>query len=237
MIKHLLPLTCFAAGTYAQNPTPASEPPKDPNLVFQANFEDQKPGPIPPSYFVVDGTWTVAEIDGGKALKLAEAPLLDAQVQVGDSLKETGGTVNAKIKADKKRRSQPRFGVGLHGITGYRLRLFPAGNKVELVRNEEVIVAADLSWDSAKWWNLELTVDRDKTESAWQISGRAWPADAERPEKANVACQEAAATKFSGKASINGTPFAGLPIFFDEIQVRKSATAVPAPAPEAGKAK
>jgi hypothetical protein len=237
MIRFLLPLTCLACNALAQKATPAPEPPKDPNLVFQANFEDQKPGPIPPSYFVVDGVWTVAEIDGGKALKLAEAPLLDAQVQVGDSLKETGGTVSAKFKADKKRRSQPRFGIGLHGITGYRLRLFPAGNKIELVRNEEVVAAADLSWDSAKWWNLELTVDRDKADTEWEISGRAWPADAQRPSKANVTHQAPAETKFSGKASINGTPFAGLPIHVDEIEVRKSATSAPAPAAEAGKAK
>ncbi|MCB1091389.1 MAG: hypothetical protein KDL87_07655, partial [Verrucomicrobiae bacterium] len=125
--------------------------PKDPSIVFQSGFEDQKAGPTPSDYFVVDGEWSIADLDVGKVLKLAEEPLVDGQVQLGESLKEAGGTIVAKVKTEKKRRSFPRFGVGLHGMSGFRLRLVPVQNKIELVRNEEVVASADLTWQSGQW--------------------------------------------------------------------------------------
>jgi hypothetical protein len=220
--------------TEKKEPVPkaaAETPAKDPNLIFQANFDDQTPGSIPTDYFVVDGEWSVVEIDGGKALKLAETPLVDAQLQVGASLRDEGGRITARMKADKKRRSFPRFGVGMHGMSGYRLRLFPVQNRIELVRNEEVIQSADLEWRPNEWWFLELSVIR--AGDAWTVSGRAWAESAKRPEQALI---EYISTepRFSGKASVNGTAYAGLPIYFDDIEVLK----FPQPeAPEAAKAK
>jgi hypothetical protein len=240
-LKMKSPLPSIVALALAFGPMPAAKaqekkepapesgteaPAKDPNLVFQADFEGLTPGPIPADYFVVDGDWTVAEIDGGKALRLAETPLVDAQVQVGTSLKDEGGRISARVKADKKRRSFPRFGVGMHGMSGYRLRLFPVQNKIELVRNEEVVQSAALEWKPGEWWHLELSVSR--AGEGWAVTGRAWPEGAERPEKAQVE-HTGDEPKFSGKASISGTAFAGLPIHFDDIEVVR----IPNPAPAA----
>ncbi|MCB1087197.1 MAG: hypothetical protein KDM63_09140, partial [Verrucomicrobiae bacterium] len=187
-----------------------------------------KAGPTPSDYFVVDGEWSIADLDGGKVLKLTEEPLVDGQLQLGESLKETGGSIVAKVKAEKKRRSFPRFGVGLHGMSGFRLRLVPVQNKIELVRNEEVVASADLTWQSGQWWFLELSVTR--ANEGWSVAGRAWPDGGSRPEQATI---ETTSTepKFSGKASVSGTPFAGLPIFFDEIVIRKEVAGVNQSAP------
>ncbi len=201
---------------------PAAEP--DPGLVFKADFEDQEPGDVPGDYFVLDGEWSVVEIDGGKAMKLLEVPLVEAQVQVGDSFKEIGGTISARIKADKKRRSFPRFGVGLHGMSGYRLRLFPAQGRLELVKSEEVIQSCDLEWTPGEWWFLELTVK--PAGDAWTVTGRAWPESGARPKAAQID-YISTETKFSGKASVTGTAYAGLPIYFDDIEVRKTEEAEP----------
>jgi hypothetical protein len=207
------------ADTKKDAPTPAKDaPPKDPNLVLKTDFEDQQPGPAPATLFVVEGEWSIAEIDGGKALRLAEAPLVDGQVQLGDSLKEMGGTIAARVKAEKGRRSYPRFGLGLHGMTGYRLRLFPAKNRIELIRNEEIVQSTDCLWEPGKWWRLELTVA--PAGEGWRVTGRAWADGAARPEKP-VLEFAAPEPKFSGKASLNGTPFAALPLYFDDIEIRK----------------
>lgn len=203
-----------------------SDDQKETDKVFRANFDDLTPGPVPASYFVVEGTWSIAELDGGKVLHLAEVPIVDAQVQLGDSLKDAGGTVTARIKAERKRRSFPRFGVGLHGMSGFRLRLFPAQNKLELVRNEEVVTAVPLTWDASTWWHLELTVA--PAEAGWTVAGRAWAEGTERPDKPQI---EATSDepKFSGKASVFGTAFAGLPLHFDDISI------TPIPRPDAAK--
>lgn len=189
----------------------------EPGPLFHADFEDQDPGDIPGDYFVIDGDWTVVEIDAGKAMKLSETPLIEAQVQVGDSLRDSGGLVTARIKADKRRRSFPRFGVGLHGMSGYRLRLFPAQSRIELVKSEEVVATAEVEWTSGEWWRLELSVEPE--DNAWTVRGRAWPDQDTRPEQAQIEIRSEE-SKFSGKASVTGTPYAGLPIHFDDIEVR-----------------
>ena len=221
LLAPMLPLI----GAHAQDKA-KTEGKTEPDRGFRADFEDLQPGPVPPSYFVVDGTWTVEELDGGKVLRLAEVPIVDAQVQLGDSLKDAGGTVSARIKAERKRRSFPRFGVGLHGMSGFRLRLFPAQNKLELVRNEEVVTSVPLTWDAAQWWHVELTVAPDG--AGRTVAGRAWAEGTERPDKPQI---EAASDepKFSGKASVFGTAFAGLPLHFDDIVI------TPIPRPDAGK--
>ncbi len=224
-----LPITAFALLFLAIDPVPLFADEKDgkrsetadPDLVFAVDFEDQEAGDVPGDYFVIEGDWSVVEIDGGKSMKLAEAPLVEAQVQLGDSLRDIGGTVRARIKADRKRRSYPRFGVGLHGMSGYRLRLFPVQNQLELVKSDEVIETAELAWTPGEWWFLELTVKPVASGDQWTISGRAWPESGSRPEKPQI---EATSDedKFSGKASVTGTAYAGLPIYFDDIEVRKA---------------
>jgi len=226
----LLPLAVRAADDDGKK----DEKEKDPDLIFQAGFDDQKVGDVPDDYFVIEGEWSVVgledededededeeeeEEDCAKALKLSADPLGEAQVQVGDSLKDIGGTIRARVRAEKKRRAYPRFGVGLHGMSGYRLRLFPVRNRMELVKSEEVIRSAGIEWKSGEWWVLELTVK--PSADAWSISARAWPEGADRPDKAQIETTSAA-TKFSGRAVLTGTPYAGLPIYFDDIEVRQ----------------
>lgn len=206
----LLPLLACAAH--------GEEKDADPGRLFHADFEDQKTGDVPGDYFVIEGDWSVVEIDGGKALKLSEAPLIESQIQLGDSLRDTGGLVTARVKADRKRRSFPRFGIGLHGMSGYRLRLFPVQNRLELVKSEEVVTTSEIEWTAGDWWRLELSVEPDG--DAWVVRGRAWPASGARPEAPQIELRSEE-SKFSGKASVTGTAYAGLPIYFDDIEVRR----------------
>ena len=224
ILSHAVAASCLAADEKKKEET-AADAVTDPGLVFQASFEDQEPGDVPSSYFVLDGEWSVVEMDGGKAMKLSETPLVEAQVQIGDSFKETGGMIKARIKAEKKRRSFPRFGIGMHGMSGYRLRLFPAQGRLELVKSEEVVQSFDLEWTAGEWWFLELTVK--PAGDAWTVSGRAWPESGARPGEAQIE-YISTETKFSGKASVTGTAYAGLPIYFDDIEVRKTELAPPA---------
>ena len=194
------------------------EPPIDPAVMFSEDFDGLETGDVPSDYFVIEGEWSVAELDGGKALALAEAPLVESSVQLGKSLK-TGGTIRARIKADRKRRSFPRFGVGLHGLSGFKLRLVPVQGKIELMKGgvDDPVQATDFEWRGGEWFFLELTVK--EAGDAWTVSGRAWAEVDDRPKQAQI---EYIATdvRLSGKGSVTGTAYAGLPIFYDDIEVR-----------------
>lgn len=210
-------LFAFPIPTWAQDEEKKEEA-ADSNVVFDEGFDELEAGDVPGDYFVIEGEWFIAELDGGKALKLAEAPLVEASVQLGKSLK-TGGTIKARIKADRKRRSFPRFGVGLHGLSGFKLRLVPVQGKIELMKGgiDDPVQAVDFEWRGGEWFYLELTVK--VAGDAWTVSGRVWAESDSRPKQAQI---EYIATdvRLSGKGSVTGTAYAGLPIFYDDIEVR-----------------
>lgn len=182
---------------------------------FKQDFETAETGALPDGMMEIEGVFTVEEIEGRKALKLAEAPLAEDAVILGPSFKGAG-SVTAAVKADKKRRSFPRFGIGLHGISGYRLRVVGASGTVELIKNEEVVKSVPFVWKSEAWNVLKLEI-REK-DGKWSVEGRVWPDGEEAPKEPTIAL-EAESAPGQGKASLWGTPYAGLPIWYDSVEI------------------
>jgi len=177
-------------------------------------------GEEPDGFFVVDGTWTVVETDGGgRALEIAPVPLTESGTMFGETLKG-GAEIAASFTADKRGRSVPRFAVGVHGISGYRLRLVPAEKKLELLYREERVADIPMTWQSGKTYRLELTVvQTNPTEDApWKATGRAWiEGDEQRPAAPQI-MHEADKITGKGKASIWATPYTGLPIRISSVR-------------------
>ena len=107
----------------------------------------------------------------------------------------------------------------MHGMKGYRLRVAPAAKQLELVKDQEVIQSVPIKWQSGLWYFVELEVLENN--NSWTISGRAWPENANRPEDAQID-YISVETGFRGKASITGTPYAELPIWFDDLEIRRT---------------
>lgn len=194
---------------------------EDPNLVYANDFDKAKEGRVPADYFVIDGDFEIEkgeEEGSGKTLKLLGAPLVEGSIQFGSSL-DAGGSVKVRVKAEKRGRSYPRFGVGMHGMKGYRLRVAPAAKQLELVKDQEVIQSVPFEWQSGVWFFVELEVLENN--DSWTVSGRAWPENVERPEDGQID-YISVESGFRGKASITGTPYAELPIWFDDLEIRKS---------------
>jgi hypothetical protein len=183
---------------------------------FLANFEKEKLGELPDGMMEIEGLFTVAA-DGekNKALKMSEDPLAENAVIMGPSF-EGAGSVSVRVRAEKKRRSFPRFGIGVHGISGYRLRVVGASNLVELVKGEEVVQSVPFKWDAAVWNVLKLEVLQ--AGEKWIVSGWVWPEGTEQPEVATIAL-ESDDKPGRGKASLWGTPYAGKPVWFDDVKI------------------
>ncbi len=182
---------------------------------FKQDFESSELGALPQGMMEIEGVFTVEELEGRKVLRLKEDPLAEDAVILGPSFKGAG-SVKASVKADKKRRSAPRFAIGLHGISGYRLRVAAAADRLELVKNEEVVESVPFAWKSEVWNVLKLEI-REK-DGKWIVEGRVWPEDGEAPAEPAIALETDAAPG-QGKASLWGTPYAGLPIWYDSIEI------------------
>lgn len=216
MIARLLFFTAITTGL-AQD---AAAPPAPQKFDFQALM----PGPVPDEYMPTDqDAKFVIAVDGekNKVLELQPQPIVDGGMLIGKSIKG-GCTITAKIKATGKRRTQPRFGVGLHGISGPRLRVVPATKSVEIVRNtdkEEAVAAAPYAWTSATWTWLELSIKPSADGKSATVEGRVWEDGKPRPEKPTLTWASPDAPS-QGRASVWGTPYSELAMWFDDIEVK-----------------
>ena len=92
------------------------------------DFQALMPGAVPEDNFMStdqEAKFVIVADGENKLLELQPQPIVDGGMLLGKSVRGTC-MVTAKIKATGKRRTHPRFGVGVHGISGPRLRVVPA---------------------------------------------------------------------------------------------------------------
>ncbi len=181
------------------------------------DFEGIAPGEVPEeTAFVIDGDFRIVARGDNQVLEIAEAPLVESGALVGGNL-EGDVVISAKAHATSKGRSHPRFGVGTHGMSGYRMRVVPARKVVELVYREGTVAEVPFVWKSGTWLHLKLSVTKGEGEM-WSIVGKVWAEGEAEPEEPTLERTEKE-LRGKGKASVWGTPYSGTPIAFDDVVV------------------
>ena len=184
---------------------------------FRVDLNGSAEGPVAKEQaFVVEGAWAVAEKEGIKTLRLDPVPITDANAQVGPSAKGSAW-LSARIFASKKARSFPRFGVSLHGMSGYRLLVNGAKKQVELVRSDEVVATAPFVWTSDAWVTLRLEARQAAEGGSWIIKAYA-TADGATPGEPLITHEDTSKMKGSGKCGLWATPYSEQAVFFADIQ-------------------
>ena len=185
--------------------------------IYKNNFESYELNSFPNDMMEIDGLFKVeANDEGKKHLQMASEALTENAVIFGPSIKNSA-TLEVKVRGFKKRRSFPRFGIGLHGISGFRLRVVPSNNTVELVKNEEAIKSVPFKWNPEKWSNLKLKIEYSNDQSL--IRGWVWDEGSKASEEP-VISHSHDGTPGQGKASIWGTAYSGKEILFDDISLK-----------------
>jgi hypothetical protein len=183
---------------------------------FKIDCDAWAEGVPPKEVFIVDGTIRVASKDGSKTLMVDANPIVDATAQLGDS-SVGASSIQLKAFASKKGRSYPRFGVSIHGMSGYRFIVNCAKKQLELIKNDAVVKSVPFTWTTDTWTTVKLWVEQTKG-SQWLVSGKAWPTSEAEPADPQITHSDAA-FKGSGKAAIWGTPFSETSIYFDDIAI------------------
>jgi len=183
---------------------------------FKLDLAGLAAGPVPKeALFVVEGVWEAADKDGVKSVKILPEPITDANAQVGTSAKGSA-SISARVFATKKARSFPRFGVSVHGMSGYRMMVNGAKKQLELVKSDAVVAVAPFVWTSDAWVTLKLEVKRDGGAGPWTVTGSAWTEGAE-PATPLIQHKDESSMKGTGKCGLWGTPYSELPIFFADV--------------------
>ena len=220
-------LTCIlAAGqAFAQEDAPRPEE-KGPSASADAKLksfvidsESWEEGVPPKDLFVLDGTVKIATKDGSKVIMVEPNPIVDVGIQVGESAAGTS-VAQMKVKATKRGRSTPRFGLSVHGLTGRRLFVNCAKKQLELVSGEEVISSAPFAWETDTWVHLKLVAELTSA-GQWMIIGKAWKDGTQEPDAPMVKEEQPKEKiKGNGKVTLWGTPFSETPIYMDDVKVQ-----------------
>lgn len=196
-------------------PNPAAGTADD---TVKIDFSAEETGELPADYMVsdADAKFTIVDDGGNKLMRMSPSPLVDGGVLVGKSIKG-GMSVTARIRASGKRRSFPRFGVGLHGVSGYRLLAAPANKEIHLMKDDAVVAKVPLEWNSGTWTHFEFTITAS-AEGGSAIAGRVWEEGQPRPSTATLTWSDKTPPA-TGKASVWAAPYSSLPVDFDDITV------------------
>jgi len=187
-----------------------------PKVLYQSNFAKAELNQVPKDFLVLDGDFAVKESDGGKVLELPGAPLDTFGVLFGPTT-NAGVCVSARIYGTSRGRRAPSFGVGLNGVAGYKLKVSPGKNSLEIYKGDVSAASVPFDWKSGSWTRFRLRV-RQLGGDAWKVEGKAWLQTGPEPKECMISLDEKA-PPHDGRPSIWGSPYSGTPIRFDDLMV------------------
>ncbi len=186
--------------------------------IYTNDFEKAELDKVPSDFIVQEGAFAVKEEAGNRYLELPGAPVETFTTVFGPTEKDDVA-VSARIFGTLKGRRFPAFGIGLNGISGYRLQISPAKKLLELYRGDDLKTSVPYDWQSGKWTRLFLFVKKTGDNSL-KITGKAWVDGTPEPAGSQITVDDTPAPS-AGRAVILGAPYATTSILFDDLQVLK----------------
>lgn len=186
--------------------------------LYEQTFTRVEGEAVPDGIMVLDGQFVVKGTGPDRCLELPGAPLESFGVLFGSAAKD-GREVEARILGTKTGRKFPTFAAGLNGVNGYKIRVSPAKNAVELVVGDalEVKATAPFVWKSGEWTHLKMRLVA--AGSGVQVQGKAWQGG-EEPKDWTLKF-DATELPPPGMAGVWGMPYSGTPIRFDDLKVNE----------------
>jgi len=187
--------------------------------LYVNDFDKAEVGKLPDDFLSLNGEFAVKAEGTNRLLELPGAPLDSFGVLFGPT-ESVNIAVAARIFGTAKGRRSPTFGVGLCGVSGYKLQVAPGKTALELLKDQEVKASVPWDWKSGTWMKLRLQVRKVK-DGEWKIEGKAWPQSSAEPMGWTLTFDETE-DPVAGRASVLGSPFSGTPIWFDDLVVEKA---------------
>ncbi|MFP6901627.1 MAG: hypothetical protein VCA36_11835 [Opitutales bacterium] len=209
-----------ANATAATDPfTAESIPPEQQkwDLVYENDFSSYAVAEEPEDLFILDGVFSVREVEGNKVLALPGTPIGDFGILFGPPLKGQPAELRCRVYSTRKGRRMPAFIAGLGGLNGFRMRIDCAADRLRLIRAEEVLSEAPFAWKSGSWMRLRFRVEPLQGEGV-KISGKAWDASDKEPLEWKLVHRSKVPFP-GGKCVLWGIPYASSEIFFDDLKV------------------
>jgi len=189
-------------------------------ILYRQDFQGLPADKLPDEFMVLSGEFVVKADGTNQLLELPGAPLDSFALQFGPAEKENV-SVQARVFGTGKGRRAPTFGVGLGGVSGFKLQVSPGKKALELLKDQELKTSVNFEWKSGTWTQLWLQI-RQLKDAKWSVEGKAWSVGEPEPKAWTISFEEKQ-EPISGRASVLGSPFAGTAIWYDDLVVEKLA--------------
>lgn len=187
------------------------------SAVYENDFSAYALGEEPEDLFILDGEFSVKEVQKNKVLALPGVPIGDFGILFGPRIKGKPIELRCRMFSTRKGRRLPAFAAGLGGLNGFRLRIDCPAGKLRLLRGENILAEVPFRWTSGSWMKLRFRVEPAGEEGA-KVVCKVWDtADKEPPEWSLVHRDKAPFA--GGKCVLWGIPYASTEIFLDDLQV------------------
>jgi hypothetical protein len=186
--------------------------------LFQCDFSQLPAGPLPDSFMVMQGEFTVKDLGTNKVMELPGAPVDSFAVLFGP-VTNANFTIEARIFSTAKGRRLPVFGIGTGGVGGYKLQIAPGKKAAELILGDtgpQVVASAPFNWESGTWTQCKLQIHASG--DGWRVQAKAWKSGEAEPKDWPLTADTKEAP-ISGQCSVLGSPLSGAPIWYDDLRV------------------
>lgn len=186
-----------------------------PDLPFTEDYEDLETGSKPPYQLGYMIPFSVAEVDGGKALvKSPSTRKIHRHISFLGAPDQHDYTITGDLKGTNEDNKLPD--VGLIN-SGYTLELMGEHQRVELRSwhsARRMYTAAPFAWQPGIWYRMrfEVTTDDDKA----IVRGKVWPRGEAEPSDWTISTEDPHPIP-AGSPGLSG--YSPTPIYFDNIEV------------------
>jgi hypothetical protein len=185
--------------------------------LYSNDFQQAPLGSVPDEFLVLEGRFAVKAGAMSRYLELPGAPLDTFGLLFGPT-HESGLRVSARIHSDRKGRRRPVFGIGVNGNGGFRLLVAPARKSLELYKGDDKVASVPFKWKPGEWTSLRLR-SYPEQKGVLVVQGKAWQEGTTEPAQWQISHQTSDGPP-AGRPSIWGMPYSGVPIRFDDLEVR-----------------
>ena len=190
--------------------TPLPEP--DKGAFYRESFESKS---LPASFTAITGQVNIKRGEKNSYAVLRPDSRETVGILFGPAF-SSGLRLEARFLAEDGEKSST-FAVGLNGLSGYKLRVNPNKQTLELLSNNALVHSVKYEWSAGQWTYLHLQV-RELPGRQWSVEGKVWQEKQAKPKEWTLQWTDTARPQ-NGQPSAWATLKKGNPIALDNIRL------------------
>jgi len=192
---------------------------QDYELFYQEDFENIALGKLPDDFFILDGDFSVVNMEGRKCLELSAQPVGEHGFLFGPRLKFGSFELSFSCLGGSRSRRHNMVAGNLGGVRGFKYQLNPSRQEVLFTFQKDWQHGQGIEWSSLNWMQVKVQVDTDPKKMASKIRMLVQK-EAKMESIKQVSWISLDDVIAGGKCMLWGYCYADFPVYWDNLIIR-----------------